>query len=84
METVLQAKHNQTKKIKKELRSINITLKSSLSFIFYNKFIKLILLPKSKLIAITKHHLRKLDKFRRRTSTRINEKVTFNLIRSAV
>ena len=85
METELQSKHNEKKKIKNELRSVNITLKSSLSVIFYNCLIHQInIASKSKLKAITKRHLRKLDKFRRKTSTPINEKVTFSHIRNTV
>ena len=83
METELQSKHNQKKKTKNELRSVNITLKSQLSVIFYNCLIHQInIASKSKLKAITKRHLRKLDQFRRRTSTSINEKVTFSHIRN--
>ena len=77
MEMALQSKHNQTKKIKKELRGVNIMLKSWLSVIFYNCLIHQInIASKSKLKAITKRYLRKLDKFRRRTSSPINEDVT--------
>ena len=79
METELQSKHNQKKKIKNELRSVNITLKSSLNVIFYNCLIHQInIASKSKLKPMTKRHLRKLDKFHRRISTPIHEKVTFS------
>ena len=83
METELQSKHIQKKKIKNELRSVNITLKSQLSVIFYNCLIHQInITSKTKLKAIAKRHLKKLDQFRRRTSTPINEKVTFSHIRN--
>ena len=63
--SLFDSKHNQ-KKIKKELRYVNITLKSSLRIIFYNCLIHQInIASKSKLKAITKRHLRKPDKFRR-------------------
>ena len=85
METELQSEHDQKKKIKIELRRVNITLKSSLSVIFYNCLIRQIsIASKSKLKSVTRRHLRKLDKFRRRTSTPINEKVTFSHIRNTV
>ena len=85
MKTELQSKHNQKKKIKKELRRVNITIKSSLSVIFYNCSIHQVnIASKSKLKAITKRHLRKYDKLCRKTSTPINEKVTFGHIRNTV
>ena len=85
METELQSKHNQKRKIENEFRSVSITLKSSLSVIFYNCLIYQInIASKRKLKAITKRHLRKLDKFRRRTSTPISEKVTFSHIRNTI
>ena len=85
MEMALQSKHNQTKKIKKELRGVNIMLKSSLSVIFYNCLIHQInIASKSKLKAITKRYPRKLDKFRRRTSSPINEDVTCSRIRNTI
>ena len=64
MKTELQSEYNLKKKIKKELRSVSITLKSSLSVIFYYCSIHQInIASKSKLKAITKRHLRKHDKF---------------------
>ena len=85
MEMALQSKLNQTKKIKKELRGVNIMLKSSPSVIFYNCLIHQInIASKSKLKAITKRYLRKLDKFRRRTSSPINEDVTCSRIRNTI
>ena len=83
METELQPKHNQKKKIKNELRGVNITLKSQTSVIFQNCLIHQInIASKSKLKAITRRYLRKLDQFRRRTSTSIDEKATFSHIRN--
>ena len=83
MKTELQSKHNQKKKIKNELCSVNITLKSKLRIIVYNCLIhQFNIASEIKLKAITKSHLRKLDQFRRRTSTPINEKVTFSYIKT--
>ena len=66
-------------------RGVNIMLKSSLSVIFYNCLIHQInIASKSKLKAITKRYLRKLDKFRRRTSSPINEDVTCSRIRNTI
>ena len=63
----------------------NITLKASLSVICYKCIIHQInIVCKSKLKAITKRHLRKLDKFCSRTSTPTNEKVTSSHIRNTV
>ena len=85
METELQSKHNQKKKMKNELRSVNITLKSKLSVIFYNCLIdQFNIASKIKLKAIRKSHLRKLDQFRRRRSTPINDKVTCSYIKNTV
>ena len=85
METELQSKHNQKRKIENEFRSVSITLKSSLSVIFYNCLIHQInIASKSKLKAITKRYPRKLDKFRRRTSSPINEDVTCSRIRNTI
>lgn len=64
--TVLHLSRNIKNKIKKELRRVNITLKSALSIIFYNCLIHQInIASKSKQKAITKRHIRKLDKFPR-------------------
>ena len=64
MKTELQLEYNLKKKINKELRSVNFTLKSSLSVILYNCSIHQInIASKSKLKAIKKRHLRKYDNF---------------------
>ena len=53
--------------------------------LYYNWIIHQInIASKSKLKAITKCHLRKLDQFHRRRSTPTNEKVTFSHIRNIV
>ena len=66
MDTELQDKHYQIRKIRKEIRSIAISLKSSLGLILFNAVIhQLEVAIRSRLAAIRKKHEKKLFNLRR-------------------
>ena len=65
LETGLQNKHFEKRKLKKDFREINISLKSSVNIILYNVVIYQINIAiKSKVKPISKRHQKKLIKFR--------------------
>ena len=73
METEMQNKHNQKKKIKKQIRDIKFQWKSSLTLILYNTLLQRInVAVKSRVKVIMTRHLNKLSKLRNRRSTYIS------------
>ena len=73
METEMQNKHNQKKKIKKQIRDIKFQWKSSLTLILYNTLLQRInVAVKSRVKAIMTRHLNKLSRLRNKRSTYIS------------
>ena len=70
METEMQNKHDQERKIKKQIRDIKFQLKSSLTLILYNTLSHRInVAVKSTVKAVTTRHLNNLSNLRNKRST---------------
>ena len=70
MATEMQNKHDQKRKIKKQIRDIKSQLKSSLTFILYNTLLRRISIAiQSRVKAITTRHLNKWSNLRNKRST---------------
>ena len=70
METEIQNKHDQKRKIKKQIRAIKINLKSSLTLILYHTLLHQInIAVKSKVKAIMTRHTKKLINLSNKKST---------------
>ena len=67
MDTELNDKHQEMRKLRKQIRDVTIELKSSLSLVLFHTVIRQVGLPvKSKIKCIKSCHENKLDKFRQR------------------
>ena len=85
METEIQNKHDQKRKIKKQIRDIKINLKSSLALIFYHTLLHQInIAVKSKVKAITTRHTKKLINLRNKQSTYDNRDNHTSFIKNTV
>ena len=74
MQAEVQQKHREKSKVKKEIRSIDISLRTSFNVIFYNCIIHQInIATKSKFKVLSKRHLKKLYQFRKRKAVMGNE-----------
>ena len=71
---VTERKKSEVKKVKKEIRSLDFSLRTSLNVIFYIYIVHQInIATKIKFKVVSKRHLKKLDKFRKRKGLMRNE-----------